>query len=199
VCHLIFPETNIKIWDVSTGRELLNITGHKSPVNAIAFSPDGKTLATADRTGGLHLWDAASGRALLSLNEHKASVRALDWRSDSKVLVSAGEDGLIIWWDTKDGWPAISKPNAHPPLRPPGTYGKLPNGVVAARFDAEGRLCTAGRDHTIRVWDGTGAEIQSFLLKDAQPLCAALSHKGDKIIGGDTAGEVHFWSLAPKK
>lgn len=189
----------VKVYDTASGKLLYKIEKHTDWIMAVAFSPDGKTLATADRAGGLHLWDAASGRALLSLNEHKASVRALDWRGDSKVLVSAGEDGLIIWWDTKDGWPAISKPNAHPPLRPPGTYGKLPNGVVAARFDAEGRLCTAGRDHTIRVWDGTGAEIQSFLLKDAQPLCAALSHEGGKIIGGDTAGEVHFWSLAPKK
>lgn len=189
----------VKVYDTTNGKLRYKIEKHTDWIMAVAFSPDGKTLATADRTGGLHLWDAASGRALLSLNEHKASVRALDWRADSKLLVSAGEDGLIIWWDAKDGWPAISKPNAHPPIRQPGTYGKLPNGVVAARFDAEGRLCTAGRDHTIRVWDAGGTEVQSFLLKNTQPLCAALSHKGDKIIGGDTAGEVHFWTLAPKK
>jgi WD40 repeat protein len=156
-------------------------------------------LATSDRAGGLHLWDAASGRALLSFNEHKASVRSLDWRADSKLLASAGEDGLVIWWDVKDGWPAISKANAHPPARPPGAYGKVPNGVVSARFDHAGRLCTAGRDHTIRVWDTGGTEIKSYPIKDAQPLCAALVAESGKLIGGDTAGQIHFWNLEPNQ
>lgn len=189
----------VKVYDTTSGKLLFKIDKHTEWIMAVAFSPDGKTLATADRAGGLHLWDAANGRALLSLNEHKASIRALDWRADSRLLASAGEDGLLVWWDTKDGWPAISKPNAHPPARPPGTYGKLPNGVVAARFDREGRLCTVGRDHTVRVWDAGGGEVQSFVVKESQPLCAALSHDGEKIIGGDTAGRVHFWSLDIKK
>jgi WD40 repeat protein len=189
----------VKVYDSSNGKLRYKIEKHTDWIMAVAFSPDGKTLATADRAGGLHLWEATSGRALLSLNEHKASIRALDWRGDSKLLASAGEDGLLIWWDTKDGWPAISKPNAHPPARPPGMFGKLPNGVVAARFDREGRLCTAGRDHTIRVWSDGGAEIQSFQIKDAQPLCVALFDEGGTLVSGDTAGQVHFWSVALKK
>lgn len=189
----------VKVYDTTSGKLRYKIDKHTDWILAVAFSPDGKLLATADRAGGLHLWEAASGRAMLSLNEHKASIRALDWRADSKLLASAGDDGLIVWWDVKDGWPAISKANAHPPARAPGSYGKVANGVLAARFDHEGRLCTAGRDHTIRLWDTKGIEIKSFLIKDAQPLCAALSHNGKKIIGGDTAGQVHFWTLEPAK
>jgi WD40 repeat protein len=71
--------------------------------------------------------------------------------------------------------------------------------VLAARFDHEGRLCTAGRDATVRLWDPQGRELQSFALTGAQPLSAALSFDGRKVIGGDTAGEVHFWSVSPKK
>jgi WD40 repeat protein/mono/diheme cytochrome c family protein len=189
----------VKVYDTTSGKLRYKIDKHTDWIMAVAFSPDGKLLATADRAGGLHLWEAASGRALLSLNEHKASIRALDWRADSKLLASAGEDGLIVWWDVKDGWPAISKANAHPPARAPGSYGKVANGVLAARFDHEGRLCTAGRDHTIRLWDTKGIEIKSFPVKDAQPLCSALSHDGKKIIGGDTAGQVHFWNVEVKK
>jgi WD40 repeat protein len=189
----------VKVYDTTSGKLRYKIDKHTDWIMAVAFSPDGKLLASADRAGGLHLWEAASGRALLSLSEHKASIRALDWRADSKLLASAGEDGLIVWWDVKDGWPAISKANAHPPARAPGSYGKVANGVLAARFDHEGRLCTAGRDHTIRLWDTKGIEIKSFPVKDAQPLCAALSHDGKKIIGGDTAGQVHFWTLEPAK
>ena len=189
----------VKVYNTTDGSLRYKIEKHTDWIMSVAFSPDGKMLATGDRAGGLHLWDAASGRALLSFNEHKASVRSLDWRADSKLLASAGEDGLVIWWDVKDGWPAISKANAHPPARPPGAYGKIANGVVSARFDQAGRLCTAGRDHTIRVWDTGGAEIKAYPIKHAQPLCAALVAESGKLIGGDTAGQVHFWNLEPKQ
>jgi WD40 repeat protein len=188
----------VKVYDTSNGKLRYKIQKHTDWIMAVSFSPDGKTLATADRAGGLHLWEASSGRILLSLNEHKASIRALDWRADSKMLASAGEDGNIIWWDVKDGWPAITKANAHPPARKPGTYGRIANGVLAARFDHEGRLCTAGRDATVRLWDPQGKELQSFPLHGAQPLSAALSFDGKKVIGGDTTGEVHFWNVSPK-
>jgi WD40 repeat protein len=145
------------------------------------------------------LWEADSGRALLSLLEHKAAVRALDFRSDSKLLASAGEDGLIVWWDVKDGWPAITKANAHAPARPPGTYGKIPNGVLAARFDRNGQLCTAGRDQKVRLWDAKGAELKAFPIPEAQPLSVAMSFDMKTLIGGDNAGGLHFWTLAEKR
>lgn len=188
----------VKVYDTGTGKLRYKIQKHTDWIMAVSFSPDGKTLATADRAGGLHLWEASSGRILLSLNEHKASIRALDWRADSRMLASAGEDGNIIWWDVKDGWPAITKANAHPPARKPGTYGRIANGVLAARFDHAGRLCTAGRDSTVRLWDPQGRELQSFALTGAQPLSAALSFDGKTVVGGDTAGEVHFWNVTPK-
>jgi len=193
------PGKFVKVYNTTSSRLRYKIEKHTDWIMAVAFSPDGKILATADRSGGLYLWEAESGKALTSLSEHKASIRALDWRDDSKILASVGEDGLVIWWDVKGGWPAISKANAHPPARPPGTYGKLANGVLAARFNREGHLCTAGRDHTIRLWDTTGAQIDAVFIKDAQPLCAVVSNDGSKLIGGDTSGQVHFWGLKTRK
>jgi hypothetical protein len=189
----------VKVYDTTSGKLRYKIQKHTDWIMAVAFSPDGRMLVTADRAGGLHLWEAASGRVLLSLNEHKASIRALDWRGDSKMFASAGEDGTVIWWDVKDGWPAITKANAHPPARKPGTYGRIANGVLVARFDHEGRLCTAGRDQTVRLWDPQGREIQSFAIAEALPLSAALSFDGKKVISGDTQGRVHFLKVEPKQ
>lgn len=187
----------VKVYDTSNGQLKYRIEKHTDWILTVAFSPDGHYLATGDRSGGLHLWEADSGRAVLSLLEHKAAIRALDWRPDSKLLASAGEDGLIVWWDVKDGWPAISKANAHPPARPPGAYGKIPNGVIAARFDRKGQLCTAGRDHQIRLWDAKGTEIKAFPIPEAQPLSVAMSFDTNTLIGGDTAGALHFWKVHP--
>ena len=46
----------VRVWDPVTGQELLCLSGHEKRVNAVAFSPDGHTLASADHTGAIRLW-----------------------------------------------------------------------------------------------------------------------------------------------
>jgi WD40 repeat protein len=150
-------------------------------------------LVTADRAGGIHLWDANSGKILLSFLEHKEAVRALDWRIDSKVLASMGEDGRLIWWDVTDGFPATSKTNAHPPKRPAGVYGRIPNGVLAGRFDQKGNLVTTGRDQVVRLWDPNGNQKKSFTIESGIPISSSIANEGKTVISGDSAGLVRFW------
>ena len=170
-------------------------TGKRLAVIAVAFSPDGSMLATGDRAGGLHLWDTRNGGIRLSLLEHKSAVRALDWRLDGKLLASAAEDGRVIWWDAKDGWPTINKPNAHPPHRKPGVFGKLRNGVLSARFDNQGRLTTTGRDRIIRIWSEKGEPLKTYNTSDTLTLTAMVDHTGAKIFSGDILGRVRIWKL----
>jgi cytochrome c551/c552 len=188
----------VKVYSTADGKLQYKIEKHTDWITAVGFSPDGTKLATADRAGGIHLWDAKGGGILLSLSEHKASVRALDWRSDSKFLASVSEDGKVIWWDVNDGWPAINKPNAHPPQRPAGSYGTIPNGVLAARFAANGNLSTTGRDRVVQVWNPKGESLKKFTIETGLPISAAMTHDGGAIVSGDSNGEVRFWRLSPK-
>lgn len=183
-----------KVYTTVDGQLQYKIEKHTDWITSIAFSPDGATLATADRAGGLHLWGARQGGIRLSLLEHKAAVRALDWRSDGKLLASVGEDGRIIWWDAKDGWPTINKSNAHSPQRKPGVYGKLRNGILATRFDPKGRLATVGRDRVVRVWDEKGKQLTTSR-NETLPLSIAFSHTGTKAVIGDQDGTVRFWRM----
>jgi hypothetical protein len=183
----------VKVYSTSDGSLKYKLTKHTDWITAVGFSPDGAKLATADRAGGLHLWEAASGGITLTLAEHKAAIRSLHWRSDSQLLATAGEDGLLVWWDTKDGWPAVSKANAHPPQRPEGSYGALRNGVLSAGFGPDGKLLTAGRDRVVRYWDLEGNPSKSFALNESLPLAARISHDGKTLIAGDMAGEIHYW------
>lgn len=141
----------VKIYGAADGKLRHKLTDW---ITSLAFSPDGKKLASSDRAGGIHLWDATGGGILLSLSEHKAAVRALAWRSDSKMLASGGEDGLLIWWDAKDGWPTVTNNNAHPPARPQGFYGKIPNGVLAPKANS------SAQGATIKYACGTPAAAQ---------------------------------------
>jgi len=185
----------VKVYSTADGTLQYKLTKHTDWITAVSFSQDGTKLATADRAGGIHLWDADSGGILLNLAEHKAAVTALDWRSDSRLLASAGEDGSIIWWDVVDGFPAINKPNAHPPHRPPGTYGTIPNGVLAARFDAAGNLVTSGRDGFVRVWGSDGGEKKSFKCEGGIPISNVMTNDGSTVVSGDSKGKLSFGKM----
>ncbi|HQU41627.1 MAG: hypothetical protein B7Z73_08510, partial [Planctomycetia bacterium 21-64-5] len=189
------PARTVKVYSTSDGSLRYKIGKHTDWITAVAFSPDGTRLATADRAGGLHLWDAQTGGILLNLAEHKAAVHALDWRADGKLLASAGEDGNVIWWDATDGFPAINKANAHPPRRPPGTYGTVPNGVLTARFDRGGNLVTSGRDRVVRLWAADGSEKKSFVVESGIPISAAISYNGQTVVSGDSSGALRFWKV----
>ncbi len=183
----------VKVYATADGTLQYKLTRHTDWITSLRFSPDGRKLATADRAGGVHLWEAETGGLLLSLSEHKASVVALDWRGDSRLLTTAGEDGLLVWWDANDGWPAISKPNAHPPQRGPGVYGKLRSGILAATFGPGGELLTGGRDRIVRLWSPDGNERNSLPVP-ALPIATAIAADGKTLIAGDDKGGLHFWT-----
>ena len=180
----------VKIYGTADGKLRHKLTKHTDWITALAFSPDGKKLASSDRAGGIHLWDATGGGILLSLSEHKAAVRALAWRSDSKMLASGGEDGLLIWWDAKDGWPTVTNTNAHPPTRPQGFYGKIPNGVLALAFGPNGELLSAGRDKHVRLWNASGVSTRDFPLETTLPLQTSITFDGKGLFTGGADGVV---------
>jgi WD40 repeat protein/tetratricopeptide (TPR) repeat protein len=68
-------------------------------VSDVAFSPDGKTLAMASRSGNVHLWDVATGELLETLKGHSGTVRAVGFSPDGRTLASGSEDQTVRLWN----------------------------------------------------------------------------------------------------
>ena len=67
-------------------------------VRDVAFSPDGKILATTSDDSNVMLWDVATGAELKTLEGHKEDVKQLAWSRDGKMLASGDEGGTIKLW-----------------------------------------------------------------------------------------------------
>jgi WD40 repeat protein len=83
----------IHLWDTATGKRLGYCTGHKQGVWSVAFSPDGKTLATASDDSTLKLWNVATQQELLTVRRLGGSLRELMFSPDGQIL--AGTSGLF--------------------------------------------------------------------------------------------------------
>jgi WD40 repeat protein len=91
--------TVVRLWDVATRRERAALRGHEGGLTALAFSPDGRRLATASLDGTARLWDVATGRELAALRGHEGWVIDLAFSPDGRRLASAGQDGTIRFWE----------------------------------------------------------------------------------------------------
>jgi serine/threonine protein kinase len=135
--------------EVPTGRTLATLE-HTAPVNAIAFSPDGKRLVTAagdwrDELGYAQVWDAVTGAAVGRRLVHWGRVAHAAFSPDGKRVATASWDWTARLWDAATGAPAGDL------LQHRGWVGHV-------RFSPDGRwLLTCSWDRTVRLWDVSGA------------------------------------------
>jgi WD40 repeat protein/uncharacterized caspase-like protein len=93
----------VQLWDVATGREIAALKGHGRGVAKVAFSRDGKLLASGGTDNTIKIWDVETRRELLTLTGHTANLESMDFNPDGRLLASASEDGSTFLWDTKTG------------------------------------------------------------------------------------------------
>ena len=86
-----YGKSDIKLWDVTSGREKLTLKGRERTVWSLAFSPDGQTLASgSEGPGDLILWDISSGKAMKTIESGQNGLRSLGFAPDGRTLASGG-------------------------------------------------------------------------------------------------------------
>ena len=93
----------LRFWNLASGEEIRSGGGHQDAVTCLAYTPDGKTLASGSRDRTIRLWDPATSRELRRLEGHDGEVLAVAFSPDGKTLASSSEDGTTRLWEFPGG------------------------------------------------------------------------------------------------
>ena len=133
----------VTVWDFAKGTKKLEFDGHVMHTTQTAFSPDGKSLASASGDTQIILWNLADGKEIRRFKGHGGEVKCVAFSPDGKRLASGGEDMTVRLWDVATGDSIM-------------TFRGHVSNVMAVAFSPDGKqLATGGADKIVRIWDTT--------------------------------------------
>ena len=167
-------DNTVRLWDVRTGELHHTLTGHTNRVNNVVwptnrvnnvvFSPDGKTLASADynfdRSNTIRLWDVSTGELRHTLTGHTDRITKVAFRPDGKTLASVSfSDNTIRVWDVMTGTPLHVNSIAHT-----GGWTIASPNAKNTSFSPDGKtFACVDNTHTIHLWDVMTGELRQAL------------------------------------
>lgn len=142
---LLDVKCEVAIWDAATGREIRVLGRHTDKVSAVAFSPDGKLVASASHDQTAKVWELATGRLVLSLATRVAGFNSVVFSPDGSTLATCANNTIQLWavstgrlLHSLDGHTAV---------------------VSSVAFHPGGKfLASSSPDGTVALWDVSGGE-----------------------------------------
>ncbi|MFC9928778.1 trypsin-like peptidase domain-containing protein [Streptomyces sp. NPDC127190] len=164
------------------------LAGHTQPVTSVAFSRNGRILATGSYDHTVRLWDITTGRHLRTLTGHTAKVEAVAFSPDGHTLATGSDDNTARIWDTTTG-KRIRTLTGHK------------DWVTSVAFSPDGRtVATGSLDSTARLWDpATGRTLRTFVGHSNSVEAVAFNPKGPTLATGSDDNTARIWDLTTGK
>jgi WD40 repeat protein len=178
-----------RIWEAATGKLIGWPLVHPGGILTVAFSPDGKTIATAggsEARGEARLWEVATGKPIGAPLAHLGPVRAVAFSPDSKTILTGSDDRTARLWDTTTGLPRVSEP-------------LVQGGAVrAVAFSPDGKtVLTGGYNHVAKLWNAaTGRPLVELRWHQSAVNAVAFSPDGTVILTASDDGTARLWEAA---
>jgi len=186
--------------ELATGTAIDGPKRHTDWVTAVAYSADGKYLASAggseftpERNGGktsaeIKLWDRKAGAERGQLEGHTNKIFAAAFSYDGQVLATGAADKTIRLWNVQTMQPGL-------------VLQGHSDAVSALSWSNDGKtLASASWDMTVKLWDtATGKEIASLTESNEELLCVAISPDGRQVAAGGSDWQVRLWDLESRK
>jgi WD40 repeat protein/predicted Ser/Thr protein kinase len=162
--------------------------GHSSRITVVAWSPDGKHLASSSYDKSARIWDSTHGYREIVYRGHTDRVQAVAWSPDGKRVASASSDRTVQIWDAATGSPIF-------------TYHGHGLPVMALAWSPDGtRIASGGDDKTVQVWDASNGTLLYTHRGHAGRVQAIVwSPDGTRIASGGDDKTVQVWMLVRPK
>jgi WD40 repeat protein len=188
-------DQTVHVCDAATAEPILVYDGHASSkargegipegmIFAVAWSPDGTSIASGSWDKTVQVWDATNGTQIYTYRGHVTSVPAVAWSPDSTRIASASVDGTVQVWEAATGRYAQT-------FRGHNSY------VYAVTWSPDGkRIASGGNDRKVHIWDATtGKLLLTYENHVSDVTAVAWSPNGTCIASGSSIyeGTVHVW------
>jgi len=154
-------------------------------VSSVAFSPDGKLLATAGTDGEIHLYQVSDWKQLLACKGHTNWVPSLAFSPDGSILASGSSDCTVRLWDVGTGQCLQA-------------FREHNNEIWSVAFGSDGdTLISGSNDHTIKLWSvSTGACLKTLQGHTSWVISVALSPDGRTLASGSDDNTIRLWDAS---
>jgi WD40 repeat protein/serine/threonine protein kinase len=184
----------VKVWDVASRKAVLSLHVEASPatvpeersvgiaVFAVAWSPDGKQLASGGEDRAVHIWDATNGKEVRLLRGHGQQVLGLAWSPDGKRFASASADRTVRIWDAST-WSLSRELQGHI------------NWVTSVAWNPSGtQLASASNDRSVKVWNtADGKELLTLQGHSQSIVTVAWSPDGKRLATASEDRTLKIW------
>lgn len=181
-------DCTVQIWECrKPNGHLLQTCQHKEKVRCVAWSPNGRQIATACDDGNVYIWQAFTGILVTTFKKHKKSVRSVAWSHKGDMIASGGRDGTVCLWDVEQRkLDYVFK-----------GHTDWVNAVAWSRDDS--LVASASSDKTVRIWDISAKECRLAYAEHHEEVNTLIwSRTGNIIASAGNDNEVHLWESATR-